>query len=101
MLKRLNVGLVDAKKIVQTDLLMNISKMFRPRYEDKFLPRYHDVFRPRYEDVCRLRYEDMFRPTIADKNNEINDRYYQKVAFLMNTEMDNFRPQSLKAASKL
>ena len=36
-----------------------------------------------------------------DKNNEKNDKFYRKVAFLMYTEMVNFRPQSLKAASKL
>ena len=30
----------------------------------------------------------------------LNDKFYRKVAFLMYTEMVNFRPQSLKAASK-
>ena len=37
------------------------------------------------------------RPTIATilhKNNETNDKIYRKVAFLMYTEMANFRPQS-------
>ena len=29
-----------------------------------------------------------------------NDKFYRKVAFLMYTEMVNFRPQSRKAASK-
>ena len=33
-------------------------------------------------------------PTIVDKNNETNDKFYRKVAFLMYTEMVNFRPQS-------
>ena len=33
-------------------------------------------------------------PTISHKNNETNDKFYRKVAFLMYTEMDNFRPQS-------
>ena len=40
-------------------------------------------------------------PTTMDKNNEKNDKFYRKVAFLMYTEMVNFRSQSLKAASKL
>ena len=39
-------------------------------------------------------------PTIIHKNNETNDKFYRKVAFLMYTEMVNFRPQSLKAAPK-
>ena len=39
--------------------------------------------------------------TTMDKNNEKNDKFYRKVAFLMYTEMVNFRPQSWKAASKL
>ena len=34
------------------------------------------------------------------KNNETNDKFYRKVAFLMYTEIVNFTPQSLKAASK-
>ena len=34
------------------------------------------------------------RPTTMDKNNEKNDKFYRKVAYLMYTEMDNFRPQS-------
>ena len=29
-----------------------------------------------------------------DKNNEKNDKFYRKVAFLIYTEMVNFRPQS-------
>ena len=32
--------------------------------------------------------------TTIDKNNEKNDKFYRKVAFLMYTEMVNFRPQS-------
>ena len=32
--------------------------------------------------------------TTMDKNNEKNDKFYRKVAFLMYTEMVNFRPQS-------
>ena len=36
-----------------------------------------------------------------DKNKEKNDKFYRKVAFSMYTEIVNFRPQSLKAASKL
>ena len=35
------------------------------------------------------------------KNNEKNDTFYRKVAFLMYTEMVNFNPQNWKAASKL
>ena len=35
------------------------------------------------------------------KNNEKNDKFDRKVAFLMYTEMANFRPQSWKVASKL
>ena len=33
-------------------------------------------------------------PTILDKNNGTNDKFYRKVAILMYTEMFNFRPQS-------
>ena len=32
--------------------------------------------------------------TIRQKNIETNDKFYRKVAFLMYTEMINFRPQS-------
>ena len=32
--------------------------------------------------------------TIANKNNETNDKFYRKVAFHMHSEMVNFRPQS-------
>ena len=31
---------------------------------------------------------------IPHKKNETNDKFYQKVAFLMYTEMVNFRPSS-------
>ena len=34
------------------------------------------------------------KATIVDKNNETNDKFYRKVAFLMYTEIVNFRPQS-------
>ena len=34
------------------------------------------------------------RATIPHKNNETNDKFYVKVAFLMYMEMVNFRPQS-------
>ena len=40
-------------------------------------------------------------PTSTDKNNETNENIYQKVAFLMYTEIVNFRSQSLETASKL
>ena len=33
-------------------------------------------------------------PTSIHKNNGTNDKFYRKVAFLMYTEMFNFRPQS-------
>ena len=39
--------------------------------------------------------------TIMCKNNEKNDKFDRKVAFLMYMEMVNFRPQSWKSASKL
>ena len=42
-----------------------------------------------------------FKSTIVHKNNETNNKFYRIVAFLMYTEMVNFRPQSFKAASKL
>ena len=35
-------------------------------------------------------------PTIPHKDNETNEKFYRKVAFLMYTEMVNFRPQSWK-----
>ena len=38
--------------------------------------------------------------TIIHKNNGTIDKFYRKVASLTYTEMFNFRPQSLKAASK-
>ena len=44
-------------------------------------------------------YIDTYNPT--QKNIGTNDKFYRKAAFLMYTEMVNFRPQSLKAASKL
>ena len=49
--------------------------------------------------LVRLNY--LVLPTIPQKNIETNDKFYRKVAFLMYMEMVNFRPQSLKAASKL
>ena len=36
----------------------------------------------------------MYLPTTIRKNNETNDKFYRKVAFLMYTEMVNFTPQS-------
>ena len=36
--------------------------------------------------------------TTIHKNNETNDKFYGKVAFIMYTEMVNFTPQSWKAA---
>ena len=41
------------------------------------------------------------KPTIMCTNNEKNDQFYRKVAFLMYSERINFRPQSWKEASKL
>ena len=38
---------------------------------------------------------------VIHKNNETNYKFYRNVAFLMYTEMATFRPQILKAASKL
>ena len=43
----------------------------------------------------------LFKSTIMCKNIEKNDQFYRNVAFLMFTEMVNFRPQNTKAASKL
>ena len=43
---------------------------------------------------------NIWQTTIPHKNNEITDKFYRKVAFLMYTEMVNFMPQSWKAASK-
>ena len=34
------------------------------------------------------------QPATTHKNNETNDKFYRKVAFLMYTEMVNFTPQS-------
>ena len=36
----------------------------------------------------------IYHCTIVDKNNATNDKFYRNVAFLMYTEMVNFRPQS-------
>ena len=55
-------------------------------------------------DVPHLTYKHSAQDcigTIPHKNNETNDKFYWKVAFLMYTEMVNFRPQSWKTASKL
>ena len=41
------------------------------------------------------------KATIMCTNNEKNDQFYRKVAFLMYSERVNFRPQSWKEASKL
>ena len=35
-----------------------------------------------------------YKTTILDKNIGTNNKFYRKVAFLMYTEMVNFRPQS-------
>ena len=35
----------------------------------------------------------LIHATSMDKNNETNDKFYRKVAFLMHMEMVNFRPQ--------
>ena len=43
---------------------------------------------------------EMKLSTIVDKTIGTNDKFYRKVAFLMYTEMFNFRSQSGKAASK-
>ena len=42
-----------------------------------------------------------FDPTIMCTNNEKNNQFYRKVAFLMYSERVNFRPQSWKEASQL
>ena len=39
-------------------------------------------------------------PTFFHKNNETDEKFYRKVAFLIYTEMVNLRPESWKAASK-
>ena len=39
--------------------------------------------------------------TSMDKNNENNDKFYRKAAYVMYTEIVNFRPQIRKATSKL
>ena len=41
-----------------------------------------------------------YLPTSIHKNNETNDKFYRKVAFLMYTEKVNFRPESWKAVLK-
>ena len=43
---------------------------------------------------ARLYNKQIYQPTIPHKNIETNDKFYRKVAFLMYTEMVNFRPQS-------
>ena len=45
--------------------------------------------------------KDVMNATIMCTNNEKNDQFYRKVAFLMYSERVNFRPQSWKEASKL
>ena len=48
----------------------------------------------------RFKKEQSFWTTIAENNNDTNDKLYRKVAFLMYTEIVNIRPQSWKAALK-
>ena len=38
--------------------------------------------------------DDMITATTIHKNDETNDKFYRKVAFLMYTEMVHFTPQS-------
>ena len=45
--------------------------------------------------------EQKAQSAIMCTNNEKNDQFYRKVAFLMYSERVNFRPQSWKEASKL
>ena len=47
-----------------------------------------------YEKVIKQQIISFIDSTTMDKNNEKNDKFYRKVAFLMYTEMANFRPQS-------
>ena len=39
-------------------------------------------------------FEHLKNATTTHKNNETNDKFYRKVAFLMYTEMVNFTPQN-------
>ena len=39
-----------------------------------------------------LHYKNLIKATIPHKNIETNEKFYRKVAFLMYTEMVNFRP---------
>ena len=48
----------------------------------------------RFGNRANIRIRKCLRSTIPHKNNETNDTFYRKVAFLMYTEMVNFRPQS-------
>ena len=62
---------------------------YKPLHE-KF-PFYNKVVRYTRHNCVTL---DTRVTTTMDKNNEKNDKFYRKVAFLMYTEMVNFRPQS-------
>ena len=42
--------------------------------------------------ACTFSHHNQKIATIIHKNNEINDKFYRKVAFLMYTEIFNFRP---------
>ena len=48
----------------------------------------------------KINIEPSSPPTIIHKNNETNDKFYRKVAFLTYTESVKFRSQSRETASK-
>ena len=73
----------------------------------KIVPRYlfNDIVNffsfPRFpqqaeDDFLTIRVTES---TIVDKNNETNDKFYRKVAFLMYTEMVNFKASKRKERS--
>ena len=50
--------------------------------------------------IMAIRVSIRVNPTIIHKNNETNDKFYRKVAFLTYTDSVKFRSQSRETASK-
>ena len=57
-----------------------------------YCEKYHVRFGAVCFEAAKKSYD--LSTTIIHKNNESNNKFYRKVAFLMYTEMVNFRPQS-------
>ena len=92
--KRLNFGTTSASEELQMKLeriLQNCKNI-----ADDFI-----LFAKNSKKYTSYCFANSLISTIMCTNNEKNDQFYGKVAFLMYSERVNFRPQSWKEASKL